>query len=58
VLLTMAAYVVSEVEPVDEVLFQKYRTLAQAAIAKNGGHYLVRGSSIEVMEGEGTSRQA
>jgi len=48
---TMAAYVISEVEVLDPVLFDKYRSLAQDNIAKYGGRYVVRGGAIEPVEG-------
>ncbi len=48
----MSAYVISEVEVTDPVLMGKYRTLAEDSIAKYGGRYLVRGASIDVVEGE------
>jgi uncharacterized protein (DUF1330 family) len=47
----MAAYVISDVEPLDPVLFEKYRSLAPATIAKYGGRYLVRGGAVEAIEG-------
>jgi uncharacterized protein (DUF1330 family) len=47
----MAAYVISEIEPRDPVLFERYRALAPAAIARHGGRYLVRGGASEVVEG-------
>jgi uncharacterized protein (DUF1330 family) len=48
----MAAYVISDVEFLDRALVENYRTLAQAAIAKYGGRYLVRGGTIEPVEGD------
>jgi uncharacterized protein (DUF1330 family) len=48
----MAAYVISEIdEVVDNALMEKYRSLAQAAIARYGGRYLVRGGALEILEG-------
>lgn len=47
----MAAYLISELEALDAELFEKYKSLAQAAIAKYGGRYLARGASIETAEG-------
>jgi uncharacterized protein (DUF1330 family) len=49
---TMAAYVISDVEVLDTALMVKYRSLAQATIAKYGGHYVVRGGAIEPVEGD------
>jgi uncharacterized protein (DUF1330 family) len=49
----MAAYVISEIdEVVDNALMEKYRSLAQAAIARYGGRYLVRGGALEILEGD------
>jgi uncharacterized protein (DUF1330 family) len=47
----MAAYVISDVEFLDADLTATYRSLAQAAIARHGGRYLVRGGAIEPVEG-------
>jgi uncharacterized protein (DUF1330 family) len=48
----MAAYVISDVEFLDAVQVERYRLLAQAAIAKYGGRYLARGGAVEPVEGE------
>jgi uncharacterized protein (DUF1330 family) len=48
----MVAYVISDVEPRDAALVERYRALAQASIARYGGHYIVRGGTIESMEGD------
>ena len=47
----MTAYIISELEPRDTVLFEQYRTLAAATIARYGGHYIVRGGAAELIEG-------
>jgi uncharacterized protein (DUF1330 family) len=47
----VSAYVISEVEARDPVLFEQYRTLAGASVAQYGGRYLVRGGKVEVVEG-------
>ncbi len=47
----MVAYVISEVEPRNSDLFDRYRTLAASSIKKYGGRYLVRGGPIEPVEG-------
>lgn len=49
---TMPAYVISEVEVLDEAHGQRYRDLAAASIARHGGRYIVRGAEPEVPEGE------
>ncbi len=48
----LTAYVISEVEVLDEALGQRYRELAAASIAHYGGRYIVRGAQPEVPEGE------
>jgi uncharacterized protein (DUF1330 family) len=53
----MPAYVVSEVEVLDESFASDYRSLAAASIAKYGGRYLVRGANAQVVEGEVTDRR-
>jgi uncharacterized protein (DUF1330 family) len=54
----MTAYVISEVEIVDQVLIDRYRTLAAATVAQYGGRYIVRGGPVELVEGQrNTARQ-
>jgi uncharacterized protein (DUF1330 family) len=48
---TMVAYVISDVAIRDPVLVERYRSLAQASIAKHGGRYVVRGGAVEPVEG-------
>jgi uncharacterized protein (DUF1330 family) len=47
----MAAYVVSEVEVLDEEQAGRYRKLAAASIARHGGRYLARGVTPVVSVG-------
>lgn len=47
----MAAYVISELEVLDEEKMQEYRRLAAASIAEHGGKYLVRGAQPQIVEG-------
>ncbi|MFD7923495.1 DUF1330 domain-containing protein [Streptomyces sp. NPDC059740] len=47
----MTAYVISEVEVVDEELADRYRALAEASLSRFGGRYLVRGAGPEAVEG-------
>ena len=47
----MAAYVISDLEPLDPVLIAEYRALAEIAIAQYDGRYIVRGGAIEPVEG-------
>jgi uncharacterized protein (DUF1330 family) len=48
---SVKAYVISEVEILDEDDGQRYRDLAAESIAAYGGCYLVRGARPEVAEG-------
>jgi uncharacterized protein (DUF1330 family) len=52
----MSAYVISDLEVRDPVLVERYRSLAQASIAKYGGRYLARGGTIEPVEGGWTPK--
>jgi uncharacterized protein (DUF1330 family) len=47
----MPAYVISELEVLDEEKMQEYRKLAAAAVAEHGGKYLVRGIEPLIIEG-------
>lgn len=48
----MTAYVISEVEVLDEEQGRRYRELAAESIARYDGRYLVRGAEPEVPEGD------
>ena len=47
----MAAYVISEVEMLDESQGRRYRKLAAGSIARHGGRYLARGAVPVVAKG-------
>jgi uncharacterized protein (DUF1330 family) len=51
------AYVISEVEVLDEALAERYRGLAQASISEHGGRYVVRGALPEAAEGDWSPRR-
>jgi uncharacterized protein (DUF1330 family) len=53
----MAAFVISEVEFLDETFADQYRTLAAASIEEYGGRYLVRGATPDAVEGEVSPRR-
>jgi uncharacterized protein (DUF1330 family) len=53
----MTAYVISEVEILEEGAAAQYRQLAAASIAKYGGRYLARGAEAQVVEGEPSTRR-
>jgi uncharacterized protein (DUF1330 family) len=49
----MPAYVISDVKEIrDPAAFEAYRSRAAASIARYGGRYLVRGGSVERLEGD------
>jgi uncharacterized protein (DUF1330 family) len=52
----MSAYVISDLEVRDPVLVERYRSLAQASIAKYGGRYLARGGAVDPVEGGWTPK--
>ena len=47
----MTAYVITQVDVHDPETFEKYRQLAGPVLAKFGGEFLVRGGTMEVLEG-------
>ena len=53
----MPAYVISEVEILDEAAAKSYMKLAESSITDYAGRYLARGAYAEVMEGEPTTRK-
>jgi uncharacterized protein (DUF1330 family) len=52
----VSAYVISDVEILDDELIKTYRLLAQDSIAKYGGRYLARGGRVEPVEGGWTPK--
>jgi len=52
----MKAYIISEVEVINEDAANHYRQLAASSIAKYEGRYLVRGAEAFVAEGEPMNR--
>lgn len=46
------AYLVVDARSADPLAMQRYRELAQQAVAAHGGRYLVRGAPYEVLEGD------
>ena len=47
----MSVYVISDTVPQDPQAWETYISLAPATIEKYGGRYLVRGGSIDSIEG-------
>jgi uncharacterized protein (DUF1330 family) len=52
----MPAYVISDVALRDPAAAETYRARAAASIARYGGRYLVRGGTVEVLEGDWAPR--
>ena len=48
----MPAYVIADVEVTDPAGFEDYRKQVPATVAKYGGRFLVRGGSLEAVEGD------
>ncbi len=53
----MPAFVITEVEVLDEVQGRRYVEIARPSIALYGGRYLVRGAAPEVPEGDWPAQQ-
>ena len=47
----MAAYVIANIEVVDQAGYDEYRSQVQPTLITYGARYLVRGGATEVMEG-------
>ncbi|MDT7603887.1 MAG: hypothetical protein QOF61_1884 [Acidobacteriota bacterium] len=47
----MSAYVVTEIEVLDEERYETYKQLVPPSIAAYGGRFLVRGGRVETLEG-------
>ena len=48
----MSAYVVVQITVKDPNVYERYKKLAPPAIAAYGGRYLLRGGSVETLEGD------
>ena len=48
----MAAYIIADIDVTDPAGFEEYRQQVSPMIAKWGGKYLVRGGSMEKVEGD------
>jgi len=47
----MPAYLLVEAKVSNPVAYERYKKMAQEAIAQYGGRYLVRGGQVEILEG-------
>ncbi len=48
----MVAYVINDMEVTDPALLEEYKKLSPETVARHGGRFLVRGGSIETLEGD------
>lgn len=48
----MPAYVIAEVEVLDEGQYAEYRTLVPATLEAYGGRFIVRGGAVTPLEGD------
>jgi len=48
----MAGYIVVDVSVTDPAAYQEYAKLVPPTIAAYGGEYIIRGGSVETLEGE------
>lgn len=55
--MTAKGYLIAEAQVSDPVAYERYKELAQAAIAEYGGRYVVRGGACEVLEGGWSPRR-
>lgn len=53
----MAGYIIGEIEITDPSVYETYRPLAAASIARHGGRYIVRGGTATLLEGEGDPKR-
>jgi uncharacterized protein (DUF1330 family) len=48
----VAAYVIVEIDIIDPAGYDEYKKLAGATVEKYGGKYIVRGGTVETLEGD------
>ena len=48
----MAAYLVVQIEILEPERYEKYKTMVPASLQAYGGRFLVRGGSVETLEGD------
>ena len=48
----MSAYVIVDIDIIDQATYDEYKQLSPATVAAYGGKYLTRGGRTEIMEGE------
>jgi uncharacterized protein (DUF1330 family) len=53
----MSAYVIVEIDVVDQAAYEEYRKQVLAVVTKYGGRFLVRGGKIDPKEGGWTPKR-
>jgi len=53
----MSAYVIGEIDVVDQAAYEEYRKQVLAVVTKYGGKFLVRGGKIDPKEGGWTPKR-
>ena len=53
----MAAYVIADIDILDQQQFEEYRQQVPATIVAYGGRYLARGGATDVLEGSWSPRR-
>jgi uncharacterized protein (DUF1330 family) len=48
----MAAYVIAQIEVTDPEGYARYREMAPSTVERYGGRYIVRGGTVEALEGD------
>jgi uncharacterized protein (DUF1330 family) len=48
----MTAYLIADIQVTDPTAYDRYRPLAAASIARFGGRFVVRGGTVDLLEGE------
>ena len=48
----MAAYLIADLDITDPAVFEEYRQQVGPQVAKYGGKYVVRGGTVETVEGD------
>jgi len=47
----MPAYIIADIQVTDPASYDRYRPLAAASIARSGGRFVVRGGTVDLLEG-------
>ncbi len=47
----MAAYLIADIQVTDPAGYDQYRPLAGASVARFGGRFVVRGGTVDLLEG-------